>query len=80
MPTFTYDQAMLLSYITPKDYPDNLCVDYTCTSCPAYNGTLGYMECQFIALYAGDYEAASRHARLDMRAQFPTEQYPELYV
>lgn len=80
MPTFTYDQAVLLSHIAPKDYPDNLCVDYTCTSCPAYNGTLDYRKCQFVAPYAGNYEAASRYARLDMRTQFPPEQYPELYV
>ena len=80
MPTFTYDQAVLLSHIASKDYPDNLCVDYTCTNCPAYNGTLDYRKCQFVAPYAGNYEAASRHARLDMRTQFPPEQYPELYV
>ena len=80
MPTFTYDQAVLLSHIAPKDYPDNLCVDYTCASCPAHNGTLDYRKCQFVAPYAGDYEAASRHARLDMCTQFPPEQYPELYV
>ena len=80
MPTFTYDQAVLLSRIAPKDYSDNLCAYYTCASCPAHNGTLDYRKCQFVAPYAGDYEAASRHARLDMRTQFPPEQYPELYV
>ena len=81
MPTFTYDQAVLLSRIVPnRTLPDALCLDYICSDCPAYNGTLDHRKCQFIAPYAGDYEAASRHARLDMRAQFPPEQYPELYV
>ena len=81
MPTFTYDQAALLSYIIPnRTFPDELCLDYNCASCPAYSGTLDYNACQFIIPYSGNYEANSHHVRADMRAQFPSEQYPELYI
>ena len=80
MPTFTYDQAVLLSRITPKDSSDDLCLDYICNNCPAYNGTVDFRKCQFITPYAGGYETASGLVRSDMRAQFPPEQYPELYI
>ena len=81
MPTFTYDQAALLSYIRPsRIFPDALCLDYECASCPAYNGTQDYNECQFIIPYEADYTIGSHLVRADMRAQFPPEQYPELYV
>ena len=81
MPTFTYDQAVLLSRIIPNaSCPDELCLGYKCASCPAYNGTQDYNECQFIIPYEADYTIGSHRVRSDMRTQFPPEQYPELYV
>ena len=81
MPTFTYDQAVLLSrIITNRSCPDALCLDYACASCPAYIGTQDYNECQFVINYEGKYEEGSRVVREHMRAQFPPEQYPELYI
>ena len=81
MPTFTYDQAVLLSCITPnQSCPEELCIDYACASCPAHNGTQNYKECQFITPYEAGYTVGSHRVRADMRAQFPPEQYPELYI
>lgn len=81
MPTFTYNQAVLLSRITPNAYcPDDLCIGYSCASCTAYNGTQDYNLCQFIIPYEAGYDIGSNRVRSDMRTQFPSEQYPELYV
>ena len=81
MPTFTYDQAVLLSRIKPNaSYSDALCLDYACSGCPAYSGTIDYDACQFIIPYASSYDTSSHRVRADMRAQFPPEQYPELYI
>lgn len=81
MPTFTYDQAILLSRIMPNPLcPDRLCVDYRYANCPAYNGSVSCDECQFIIPYKADYIIGANQVRADMRAQFPPEQYPELYI
>ena len=81
IPTFTYVQAILLSRITPNPiFPDALCLDYACYDCPAHSGTIDYNACQFIIPYASSYDTSSHHVRADMRAQFPPEQYPELYI
>ena len=81
MPTFTYDQAVLLSRIIPNaSSPDVLCLDYSCVSCPAYNGAQDYNLCQFIIPYEAGYTIGSHRVRSDMRTQFPPEQYPELYI
>lgn len=81
MPTFTYDQAMLLSRIKPNPLcPNILCISYSCTYCPAYNGNADYNKCQFITPYEADYAIGAKQVRADMRTQFPPEQYPELYI
>ena len=80
-PTFTYDQAVLLSRIKPKDDSDiYLCFDLECVTCPAYTGTKDFNQCQFIAPYSCGYVTATGLVRSDMKAQFPPEQYPELYI
>ena len=81
MPTFTYDQAVLLSRIKPNtSCPNELCVDYGCTDCPASNGNADCEKCQFIIPYKANYAIGANHVRSDMCAQFPPEQYPELYI
>ena len=81
IPTFTYDQAVLLLCIKPDaSYPDELCFGYIRHDCPAFSGTADYDACQFIIPYASSYDTSSHHVRADMRAQFPPERYPELYV
>lgn len=81
IPTFTFDQAVLLSRIKPNaSYPDELCVGYDCRDCPAFSGTLDCDACQFIIPYASSYDTSSHRVRADMRAQFPPERYPELYI
>ena len=75
IPTFTYEQAILLSRIIPnQSCPDELCLYYTCTSCPAYNGAQGYNACQFIIPYEAGYDVSSHRVRSDMLTQFPPEQ------
>ena len=74
MPTFTYDQAMLLSRIKPSPLcPNSLCVDYICHNCPAYNGNVTCNECQFIIPYSVNYAIGAEQVRADMRTQFPPE-------
>lgn len=81
IPTFTYEQAVLLSRIKPKDDNDiHLCLDYECATCPAYIGTKSCDQCQFVVPYIGGYATATKSVRSDMKAQFPPEQYPELYI
>ena len=81
MPTFTYEQAILLSRITLNPiFPDALCLDYACSGCPAYSGIIDDDECQFIIPYNSSYDTDSHHVRADMLAQVPPEQYPELYI
>lgn len=80
-PTFTYEQAVLLSRIKPKDDNDiHLCLDHKCPTCPAYTGAKDHNQCQFITPYTYVYTTAERLVRSDMKAQFPPEQYPELYI
>ena len=81
IPTFTYEQAVLLSRIKPKDGNDiHLCLLYECATCPAYIGTKDHNKCQFITPYQCGYATATGLVRSDMKAQFPPEQYPELYI
>ena len=82
IPTFTYEQAVLLSRLKPKQEPDELCIDYGCSSCPAFPNSIvtDFNTCPFIIPYNKGYSTASRRVRSDMKAQFPPEQYPELYI
>ena len=81
IPTFTYEQAVLLSRIKPKDDSNvHLCLDYECTACPAYTGTKDCNQCQFVVPYISGYNTATGLVRSDMKAQFSPEQYPELYI
>ena len=80
-PIFTYEQAVLLSRIPPPiDIPHMLCNDYYCGYCPISSSLTDLLNCQFSLAYSGGYNEASIFTRRDMRAQFPPEQYPELYV
>ena len=82
-PTFTYEQAVLLSHIPlSKGMPQELCVDYTCNDCPINisNSYIDMTTCPFSLAYLGGYSEASTFTRRDMRAQFPPEAYPELYI
>ena len=82
IPKFTYEQAVLLSRIKPEKEYDKLCIHYDCSNCPAFpNSTVtDFNNCPFIIPYNANYGTASRLVRSDMKAQFPPEQYPELYM
>lgn len=82
-PTFTYEQAVLLSHITPsKLLPYELCTNYSCLNCPTCQPQAfeNVENCVFSLAYAGGYSEAYLYTRRDMRLQLPPEQYPELYV
>lgn len=82
-PTFTYEQAVLVQRIMPsKLLPEELCTLYSCWTCPirqpqAVNSP---DNCPFSQAYSGGFKEALVCTRRDMRAQFPPEQYPELYI
>ena len=83
-PTFTYEQAVLLSRIPISSFlPDTLCLIYdSCAECPVstIRPAVNTNNCIFTLLYPGGYDKASIFTRRDMRLQFPPKQYPELYV
>ena len=79
--TFTYEHAVLLQRLVPSEnFPDELCSDYTCCDCPVGAKENNCDLCPFSLAYLGGYSEASIFTRRDMRAQFPPEAYPELYI
>ena len=82
-PTFTYEQAVLLSRTPLSKYlPQKLCTDYACSDCPinTSNRDIDVTTCPFSLAYLGGYSEASTFTRRDMALQFPPETYPELYI
>lgn len=81
-PILTYEQAVLLSRLKPIQKPNELCVDYICSNCPAFPNSIitDFTSCPFVIPYSDNYANASRRVRFDIKTQFPPEQYPELYI